>query len=43
MIEAGKQFRRVNGLLHLASLRAALEAEFETVAPTCHDHLMNVA
>jgi len=44
MIEAGKQFRRVNGHLHLASLRAALEAEFtETVAPTCHDDLMNVA
>jgi len=44
MIEAGKQFRRVNGHLHLASLRAALEAEFtETVTPACHDDLMNVA
>ena len=27
MIEAGKQFRRVNGHLHLANLRAALERE----------------
>jgi len=27
MVEAGKQFRRVNGHLHLASLRAALERE----------------
>ena len=27
-IEAGKQFRRVNGHLHLAALRAALEREF---------------
>jgi putative transposase len=28
MIEAGKQFRRVNGHLHLPRLRAALEACF---------------
>jgi putative transposase len=27
MVEAGKQFRRVNGYLHLSALRAALEAE----------------
>src|SRR5206468_9071904 len=27
MLEAGKQFRRVNGHLHLPALRAALEAE----------------
>ena len=27
MVEAGKQFRRVNGHLHLASLRTALERE----------------
>jgi putative transposase len=27
MVEAGKQFRRVNGHLHLAKLRAALDAE----------------
>ncbi len=26
MIEAGKQFRRVNGHLHLPKLRAALDA-----------------
>ena len=28
MIEAGRQFRRVNGHLHLTKLRAALEACF---------------
>jgi putative transposase len=34
MVEAGKQFRRVNGHLHLAKLRAALDAEItETVTP----------
>jgi hypothetical protein len=27
MIEAGKQFRRVNGHLHLPTLRAALERQ----------------
>ncbi len=26
MIEASKQFRRVNGFMHLPALRAALEA-----------------
>jgi len=26
MVEASKQFRRVNGFLHLPALRAALEA-----------------
>ncbi len=36
MVEAGKQFRRVNGHLHLPALRAALEREVtETVRPTC--------
>jgi len=41
MVEAGKQFRRVNGHLHLASLRAALEREAaETVGATCHDDLV---
>lgn len=30
MIEAGKQFRRVNGHLHLPALRAAVEAETTT-------------
>ncbi|WP_408609706.1 IS256 family transposase [Geodermatophilus chilensis] len=34
MLEAGKQFRRVNGHLHLAKLRAALDAEIAgTVTP----------
>jgi len=38
MIEAGKQFRPANGRLHLARLRAALEAEFaEIVAPVLHN------
>jgi hypothetical protein len=27
MVEAGKQFRRVNGHLHLPTLRAAMERE----------------
>src|SRR5919198_4955961 len=38
MVEAGKQFRRVNGYLHLPALRAALEAEVaSTVAALCND------
>jgi putative transposase len=38
MVEAGKQFRRVNGYLHLPALRAALEAEIaKTVAGPCED------
>ena len=41
MVEPGKQFRRVNGHLHLASLRTALEREVaETVGTTCHDDLV---
>ena len=36
MVEGGKQFRRVNGHLHLPALRAALEREFaEPVGPSC--------
>ncbi len=35
MHEAAKQFRRVNGHLHLAALRVALDAHFETVTPAC--------
>ena len=31
MIEAGHQFRRVNGHLHLPKLRAALDAHFKNV------------
>jgi transposase-like protein len=38
MIEAAKQFRRVNGYLHLPALRAALEAEVaNTVTGPCKD------
>ena len=38
MVEAGKQFRRVNGHLHLPKLRAALNAEIAgTVTPTVQD------
>ena len=36
MVEAAKQFRRVNGYLHLPALRAALEAE---VAKTVTGHM----
>jgi len=44
MVEAGKQFRRVNGHLHLPTLRAALEREVaETVGTICHDDLVSVA
>ena len=44
MVEAGKQFRRVNGHLHLPSLRAALEREvLKTVGPVVQDDLVNVA
>jgi transposase-like protein len=44
MVEASKQFRRVNGHLHLPALRAALEREVaETVRPTCNDQTVNVA
>ena len=36
MVEARRQFRRVNGYLHLPALRAALEAEAAgAVTPTC--------
>jgi transposase-like protein len=38
MVEAAKQFRRVNGYLHLPALRAALEAEVaRTVTSPCED------
>jgi putative transposase len=36
MVEAARQFRRVNGFMHLPALRAALEAEVASaVIPTC--------
>ena len=38
MVEAGKQFRRVNGHLHLPALRAALERTSpQPVAPVVHN------
>ena len=38
MVEAGKQFRRVNGHLHLPTLRAALQREIaEPVGPVVHN------
>ncbi len=44
MIEAGKQFRRVNGHLHLPALRAALDREVtRNVGPVVQDDLVNVA
>ena len=44
MVEAGTQFRRVNGLLHLQTLRDALERETaQTVGPTCHDETVTAA
>jgi putative transposase len=44
MIEAGKQFRRVNGHLHLPRLRAALDACFTAnVSTTCQDENVRAA
>jgi putative transposase len=44
MIEAGKQFRRVNGHLHLPALRAALEREFaEPVGSDVHNDEVSAA
>jgi transposase-like protein len=44
MVEAGKQFRRVNGHLHLPRLRAALEACFtENVSAACQDENVRAA
>jgi transposase-like protein len=43
MIEAGKQFRRVNGHLHLPVLRAALDQHAETVTPTDQNDEINAA
>lgn len=34
MIEAAKQFRRVNGHLHLPTLRQALDTEAATITET---------
>jgi putative transposase len=44
MVEAGTQFRRVNGHLHLPKLRAALDAEIAgTVAPAMQDEQVAAA
>jgi hypothetical protein len=44
MVEATKQFRRVNGHLHLPKLRAALERHVrETVTPLRHHQISNAA
>jgi transposase-like protein len=44
MAEAGKQFRRVNGHLHLPALRAALEREFaEPVGPVMQNDEVSAA
>ena len=37
MGEAAKQFRRVNGYLHLPALRTALDATIATVTPSKED------
>jgi len=37
MAEAAKQFRRVNGYLHLPALRAALDATIDAVTPSKED------
>ena len=45
MLEASKQFRRVNGHLHLPPLRSALERHVDTgtVSTDCHDDQVSVA
>jgi putative transposase len=43
MVEAGKQFRRVNGHLHLRSLRDTLERITQPVAITRHDEDVQAA
>jgi transposase-like protein len=44
MLEAGKQFRRVNGHLHLTALRAALQrVTTETVVPDPQNDAVNAA
>jgi hypothetical protein len=43
MVEAGKQFRRVNGHMHLRSLRDTLEKVTEPAGATRHDETANAA
>ena len=43
-LEAGHQFRRVNGHLHLPALRAALDACFtENASAACQDEIVRAA
>ena len=43
MVEAGKQFRRVNGHLHLRSLRDTLNRITEPVGATRHNETVDAA
>jgi putative transposase len=43
MVEAGKHLRRVNGHLHLRSLRDTLNRVTETVGTTGHHETVNAA
>jgi hypothetical protein len=45
MVEAGTQFRRVNGHLHLRALRTALERHVaaENIGANKHNHTRNLA
>jgi len=43
MVEAGKQFRRVNGHLHLRSLRDTLERVTQPVSATAHTDTVTAA
>jgi hypothetical protein len=43
MVEAGKQFRKVNGHLHLRTLRDTLNKVTEPIGATSHDETVNAA
>ena len=43
MVEAGKQFRKVNGHLHLRTLRDTLNKVTEPIDATSHDETVNAA
>jgi putative transposase len=43
MVEAGKQFRRINGHLYLRSLRDTLDRVTQPVGATRHDEIVNAA
>ena len=43
MVEAGQQFRRVNGHLHLRTLRDTLERDTQLVGAARHDETVNAA